>query len=166
MGAKHSLEDDLITFKLTSKQFNRDGMVMSILIRPPKLQLILECPLTYLHIWLPLAKRCDKNEALQRMKLKKAIEQVEILVQLIPNKSRSDRLEGCIYHADWINSLGKQGGRKNLCSKCYQRKKSVFELSAIRIKGRCCCCSPWIRRSYAGEFIIVENPPQLNITLL
>jgi mRNA-degrading endonuclease YafQ of YafQ-DinJ toxin-antitoxin module len=46
MGAKHSLEDDLITFKLTSKQFARS------------------------------AKKCDKNNALQKEKLKKAIEQV------------------------------------------------------------------------------------------
>ncbi len=45
MGQKHSLEDDLITFKLTSKQFARS------------------------------AKKCDKNMATQKEKLKKAIEQ-------------------------------------------------------------------------------------------
>ena len=45
MGQKHSLEDDLITFKLTSKQFARS------------------------------AKKCDKNMAAQKEKLKKAIEQ-------------------------------------------------------------------------------------------
>jgi hypothetical protein len=86
MGAKHSLEDDLITFKLTSKQFNRDGMVMSILIWPPKRQFISGYFLTSFHIASPVAKRCDKNEALQRMKLKKAIEQVGILVRLMSNK--------------------------------------------------------------------------------
>lgn len=45
MGAKHTLEDDLITFKLTSKQMARS------------------------------AKKCDKNMAVQKEKLKKAIEQ-------------------------------------------------------------------------------------------
>ena len=45
MGQKHSLEDDLITFKLTSKQFARS------------------------------AKKCEKNQAAQKEKLKKAIEQ-------------------------------------------------------------------------------------------
>eukprot|EP01035_Chromulina_nebulosa_P002874 gene2874-3926_t len=45
MGQKHSLEDDLITFRLTSKQMARS------------------------------AKKCDKNMALQKEKLKKAIEQ-------------------------------------------------------------------------------------------
>jgi charged multivesicular body protein 1 len=45
MGAKHSLEDDLITFKLTSKQFARS------------------------------AKKCDKNMETQKQKLKKAMEQ-------------------------------------------------------------------------------------------
>jgi charged multivesicular body protein 1 len=43
MGNKHSLQDDLITFKLTSKQFVRDS------------------------------KKCDKNQFLQKEKLKKAI---------------------------------------------------------------------------------------------
>lgn len=45
MGQKHSLEDDLITFKLTSKQMARS------------------------------AKKCDKNKEVQTAKLKKAIEQ-------------------------------------------------------------------------------------------
>lgn len=45
MGQKHSLEDDLITFKLTSKQMARS------------------------------AKKCDKNMKEQKEKLKKAIEQ-------------------------------------------------------------------------------------------
>ena len=45
MGQKHSLEDDLITFRLTSKQMARS------------------------------AKKCDKNMATQKEKLKKAIEQ-------------------------------------------------------------------------------------------
>mmetsp|Transcript_19759 Transcript_19759/g.19086 ORF Transcript_19759/g.19086 Transcript_19759/m.19086 type:complete len:203 (-) Transcript_19759:221-829(-) len=45
MGAKHSLEDDLITFKLTSKSFVRSS------------------------------KKCDKNQEMQKSKLKKAIEQ-------------------------------------------------------------------------------------------
>lgn len=45
MGQKHSLEDDLITFKLTSKEFARS------------------------------AKKCEKNQAAQKEKLKKAIEQ-------------------------------------------------------------------------------------------
>lgn len=45
MGQKHSLEDDLITFRLTSKQMARS------------------------------AKKCDKNMAAQKEKLKKAIEQ-------------------------------------------------------------------------------------------
>lgn len=45
MGNKHTLEDDLITFKLTSKQMARS------------------------------AKKCDKNMATQKEKLKKAIEQ-------------------------------------------------------------------------------------------
>lgn len=44
MGAKHSLEDDLITFRLTSKQMARS------------------------------AKKCDKNMELQKEKLKKAIQ--------------------------------------------------------------------------------------------
>jgi charged multivesicular body protein 1 len=43
MGAKHSLEDDLITFRLTSKQMARS------------------------------AKKCDKNCEIQKEKLKKAI---------------------------------------------------------------------------------------------
>lgn len=43
MGQKHSLEDDLITFKLTSKQMARS------------------------------AKKCDKNKEIQTEKLKKAI---------------------------------------------------------------------------------------------
>lgn len=43
MGAKHSLEDDLITFRLTSKQMGRS------------------------------AKKCEKNIATQREKLKQAI---------------------------------------------------------------------------------------------
>lgn len=45
MGQRHSLEDDLITFRLTSKQMNRS------------------------------AKKCEKNMAIQKEKLKKAIEQ-------------------------------------------------------------------------------------------
>ena len=45
MGQKHSLEDDLITFRLTSKEMARS------------------------------AKKCDKNRAIQTEKLKKAIEQ-------------------------------------------------------------------------------------------
>jgi charged multivesicular body protein 1 len=45
MGGSHSLEDDLITFKLTSKQMARS------------------------------AKKCDKNELIAKEKLKKAIEQ-------------------------------------------------------------------------------------------
>ena len=45
MGQKHSLEDDLITFRLTSKQMARS------------------------------AKKCDKNMAAQKLKLKKAMEQ-------------------------------------------------------------------------------------------
>jgi charged multivesicular body protein 1 len=45
MGAKHSLEDDLITFKITSKQMGRS------------------------------AKKCDKNQEIQKGKLKKAIAQ-------------------------------------------------------------------------------------------
>lgn len=45
MGQKHSLEDDLITFRLTSKQMARS------------------------------AKKCDKNSEAQKLKLKKAIEQ-------------------------------------------------------------------------------------------
>ena len=45
MGSSHSLEDDLITFKLTSKQMARS------------------------------AKKCDKNELIAKEKLKKAIEQ-------------------------------------------------------------------------------------------
>jgi charged multivesicular body protein 1 len=45
MGAKHSLEDDLITFKLTSKQMARS------------------------------AKKCDKNMELQKEKLKKAMKE-------------------------------------------------------------------------------------------
>ncbi|KAJ1427346.1 Snf7-domain-containing protein [Ochromonadaceae sp. CCMP2298] len=45
MGGSHSLEDDLITFKLTSKQFARS------------------------------AKKCDKNMETQKQKLKKAMEQ-------------------------------------------------------------------------------------------
>lgn len=45
MGQKHSLEDDLITFKLTSKQMLRS------------------------------AKKCESNMAAQKLKLKKAIEQ-------------------------------------------------------------------------------------------
>ena len=44
MGAKHSLEDDLITFRLTSKQMARS------------------------------AKKCEKNIATQRNKLKQALE--------------------------------------------------------------------------------------------
>ena len=43
MGAKHSLEDDLITFKLTSKQFARSSA------------------------------KCKKQEAVQKEKLRKAI---------------------------------------------------------------------------------------------
>jgi hypothetical protein len=43
MGNKHSLQDDLITFKLTSKQFIRDS------------------------------KKCEKNQAVQKEKLVKAI---------------------------------------------------------------------------------------------
>ena len=31
MGAKHSLEDDLITFKLTSKQFGRSGKSLTLI---------------------------------------------------------------------------------------------------------------------------------------
>ena len=46
MGAKHSLTDDLITFKLTSKQMARNAI------------------------------KCDKNQEIQKAKLKKAIEQV------------------------------------------------------------------------------------------
>jgi charged multivesicular body protein 1 len=45
MGNKHTLEDDLITFKMTSKQMQRS------------------------------AKKCDQNMATQKAKLKKAIEQ-------------------------------------------------------------------------------------------
>ncbi len=45
MGAKHSLEDDLITFRLTSKQFSRSSA------------------------------KCKKQEAVQKEKLRKAIEQ-------------------------------------------------------------------------------------------
>jgi charged multivesicular body protein 1 len=45
MGQKHSLEDDLITFRLTSKQMARS------------------------------ARKCDSNMAIQKEKLKKAIEQ-------------------------------------------------------------------------------------------
>ena len=45
MGQKHSLEDDLITFRLTSKEMARS------------------------------ARKCDKNMAIQKEKLKKAIEQ-------------------------------------------------------------------------------------------
>lgn len=45
MGAKHSLEDDLIQFRLTSKQMARS------------------------------AKKCDKNMEAQKTKLKKAMEQ-------------------------------------------------------------------------------------------
>jgi charged multivesicular body protein 1 len=45
MGAKHSLEDDLITFKLTSKQMARSS------------------------------KKCEKNQTLNKDKLKKAIAQ-------------------------------------------------------------------------------------------
>jgi charged multivesicular body protein 1 len=45
MGAKHSLEDDLITFRLTSKQMARS------------------------------AKKCDKNKEIQKAKLKQAIAQ-------------------------------------------------------------------------------------------
>jgi charged multivesicular body protein 1 len=45
MGAKHTLEDDLITFRLTSKQMARS------------------------------AKKCDKNMETQKIKLKKAMEQ-------------------------------------------------------------------------------------------
>lgn len=45
MGQKHSLEDDLIQFRLTSKQMARS------------------------------AKKCDKNKEMQKEKLKKAIEQ-------------------------------------------------------------------------------------------
>ena len=43
MGNKHSLQDDLITFKLTSKQFVRDS------------------------------KKCEKNQGIQKEKLKQAI---------------------------------------------------------------------------------------------
>ena len=45
MGNKHSLQDDIITFRLTSKQMARS------------------------------AKKCDKNMATAKEKLKKAIEQ-------------------------------------------------------------------------------------------
>ena len=45
MGSSHSLMDDLITFKLTSKQMARS------------------------------AKKCDKNELAAKEKLRKAIEQ-------------------------------------------------------------------------------------------
>ena len=43
MGAKHSLEDDMITFKLTSKQLSRSS------------------------------KKCEKNELMNKEKLKAAI---------------------------------------------------------------------------------------------
>ena len=77
MGAKHSLEDDLITFKLTSKQFGRSGENS---FHSPNVEVV---PSKF-HIWLDqhiicAAKKCDKNQVLQKEKLKKAIEQVRML---------------------------------------------------------------------------------------
>ena len=48
MGSKHSLMDDLVNFKMTSKQMNAS------------------------------ARKCEKNQATQKAKLKKAIEQKNI----------------------------------------------------------------------------------------
>ena len=48
MGSKHSLMDDLVNFKMTSKQMNAS------------------------------ARKCEKNQATQKVKLKKAIEQKNI----------------------------------------------------------------------------------------
>ncbi len=52
MGAKHSLMDDLVNFKMTSKQMNAS------------------------------ARKCEKNQATQKAKLKKAIEQKNIEVSI------------------------------------------------------------------------------------
>jgi hypothetical protein len=99
MGAKHSLEDDLITFKLTSKQMARS------------------------------AKKCDKNMAIQKEKLKKAIEQV-----------RSIKRSGSSVHTNEyvLNVIGEHGWGENLCTERYPRKESVTQLPAARISSRCC----------------------------
>ena len=71
MGNKHTLEDDLITFKLTSKQFGRDGALIMV-----KRFFDMENSSSVLTLTLLPAKKCDKNEITQKAKLKKAIEQV------------------------------------------------------------------------------------------
>ena len=107
MGAKHSLEDDLITFKLTSKQFGRSGENS---FHSPNVEVV---PSKF-HIWLDqhiicAAKKCDKNQVLQKEKLKKAIEQVRML-DLLDHHSDNERAATkiVIYSTPFISNARKK----------------------------------------------------------